>query len=227
MRRRIVKGLTLPLMLTALAAPASAGVSCADLEKQFSELYRHVGTSCAEHRDCVLGDYDWDPCVAKAVSKEQIIGNFAETRAGMHRLCGYVAKPCPAVIEPVYCVKKKCAMSGELLKRHPVLRFRVPSVKNGEFTLHADTGIRCATAPCPASEEIYRGRVKNHRFTLPLTLFLTEEPGKKPEDGRPAARRQSRPGPETRRWFMIDGKAAGADIRAWIKDLPGEITLNP
>lgn len=215
----------LPAIL--LASLPAAAMDCPQLEKQFSEVYRHVETSCEDHRACVLGDYDWDPCVVRAVSKEQTLDNFAETRAGMHRLCGYVSKPCPAVTEPVYCVKKKCAMSGELLKRHPVLRFRVPSVRNGEFTLHADTGIRCATAPCPASEEIHRGRIKNGRFTLPLTLFLGGEKPEKPADDGLVARRVSLPGPDTRRWFIISGKMLGADVRAWIKNLPDEIVLRP
>jgi hypothetical protein len=208
--------------LALASAGAAAAADCAALEKQFAAVYPAIETACEGHADCAVGYYNWDPCVAQAAAKLQHVDNFEQTRAELHRHCGYIVKPCPSLSEPVYCVKRRCALHSEVLAGYKNLRFRVPGVKNGEFVLMEDTGIRCERAPCPAARELRRGKIKNHRFELPLKLLLEGEA----DPDRPLARLEpvSLAG---RYWFTLDNKLARADLAAWLKDPGREIILKP
>ena len=185
----------------------AADDSCARFEKEFSAGYSLVNTGCREHSDCVAGNYDWDPCVVRAVSKEQTFQDYAQGRSALHAACGYVAKPCAGVAEPAYCINGKCALRGEAERRFPVYRFFVPKLKAGKAVLMRDTGIRCATAPCPSAEEVFSATIKDHRFTVPSRLFLGEE-GKKDS------------------WFIIEDRMIGVDAGNWTKNIAGVIRLD-
>lgn len=181
--------------------------SCARWEKEFSKGYSLVRTQCREHSDCVVGNYDWDPCVAQAVSKEQDFQDYAGARSALHGVCGYIRKPCAAVVEPVYCLGWRCALRSDVERKFPSYRFIVPKLKEGEVTLMRDTGIRCGMAPCPSSEVVFRGRIKNHRFSVPNHFFLGEE-GKKDS------------------WFLIGSAMIGTDPNSWTKNIAAVIRLD-
>jgi hypothetical protein len=195
------------LILLLAASSFAADNSCARWEKEFSKDYSLIKTQCREHSDCVVGNYDWDPCVAQAVSKEQTFQDYVGARNALHKVCGYIRKPCAAVIEPVYCLGGKCAMHSDVERRFPAYRFIVPKLKEGKVTLMRDTGIRCGVEPCPSSEEVFRGRIKNHRFSIPNHFFLGEE-GKKDS------------------WFVIDSTTIRTDANNWTKNISSVIRLN-
>lgn len=195
------------LILFLAASSFAADEPCARWEKEFSKGYSSVRTRCREHSDCVVGRYDWDPCVARAVSKEQDFQDYAGARSALHAACGYARRSCAAVIEPVYCLGGRCALRGDVERRFPSYRFIVPKLKEGEVTLMMDTGIRCATAPCPSSKEVFRGKIENHRFSVPSRFFLGEE-----------GRKDS--------WFVVDSTMIGTAPGAWAKDPAAAIRLD-
>ncbi|MBI5210667.1 MAG: hypothetical protein HY927_11910 [Elusimicrobia bacterium] len=197
----------LSLLLVLAASSFALDDSCQRWEKEFSQSYSAVKRDCKEHSDCVVGYYDWDPCVAQAVAKEQTFQDYAQARSALHDVCGYVVKPCAAVIEQVYCLGRRCALHSDASRRFPAYRFLVPRLKDGEVALLRDTGIRCVTTPCPSTEEVFRTKIEGHRFSVPNRFFLGEE-------GREDS------------WFVIGGAMVRVDANAWTKEIAGVITID-
>ncbi len=145
---------------------------CSKVEINFNLGMANNPVNCERSADCAVKNYHYDPCVPVAVRKDFEIQDFQKHRSEVHKLCGYVPKPCAAPIDSVYCVQKKCLLGQHLRSKFEQVTFYLPHFQSAKFEMTKDTGIRCASAPCPSRETFQAGEIKNYRFTVSMAELL-------------------------------------------------------
>jgi hypothetical protein len=142
------------------------------VETNFNKALEGANRNCEKTSDCRLDNYHYDPCVPVALNKNYHIQDFFKHRNDVHKTCGYVPKPCAAPFDTVHCIEKRCILGHQLRSRFKEVVFYTTNFKEGTFLINKDTGIRCATAPCPSRQTIHEGKIVDHRFTVALSLLL-------------------------------------------------------
>jgi hypothetical protein len=138
-----------------------AGVpDCRQVPEQFDKMLNQLKRDCGRASDCKLEDLTWAGC-AKPIAHND--ANFADelkkARSESRNVCGFTQGNCSLEESAAICVDRRCQDIADLgslrLKKRQLLFLKDQRpLKNTKIVLTADTGIRCATAPCPSRRDI-------------------------------------------------------------------------
>jgi hypothetical protein len=148
------------LLLSAVNAYA-VEIDCKATEAMYQDKLNALSRQCSKKSDCASANLSWDPC-GKPVLYSQP-GSVAALSALLNeltKLCPRAVRPCPLMrVQPI-CLDGMCEDAlnpgSSMTNKTITIQFMHQSrpLAGMQVALDADTGIRCATAPCPSSRNI-------------------------------------------------------------------------
>lgn len=164
--------------------------NCKDVEKNINGIIQELNRKCASKNECKVDVLDYTACGEPiAHSDPEFANQIVTTRSQLHKMCEYVVAPCPSITSEVLCLNQQCETKTSFLKASPklVVEFFVQDkpLANGVIILEADNGIRCVSAPCPATTEM-ASFTTNAQGQIEIDLkSIMQNP---PSDGTPRMR---------------------------------------
>ena len=138
----------------------SAVLDCSETAKNYEKIQIELKSDCVRTADCTIEDLTWSGCGKLTVHNDaEALEPLKKARSDLWSLCGFQKEKCQREISAAVCVHRKCQMQsdfdslrGKKLKLL-FLKDQRP-LSNTAIILTADTGIRCAIAPCPSRREV-------------------------------------------------------------------------
>lgn len=147
--------------LSGWAPPGFSAVpDCRQVPEQFDKMLTELKRDCGRAADCRLEDLAWSGCEKPVAHNDPTFADeLKKARAESRKVCGFKQGNCIRELTAAACIDRKCqdlADLGSLRGRKLQLLFLKDQrpLKNTKIILTADTGIRCATVPCPSRRDV-------------------------------------------------------------------------